>query len=239
LLLGSGFPVDILNMVEPASIPTRQSLLARLKDWGDQEGWCQFFDTYWRLINATALKAGLTETEAQEVVQEVMIAAAHKMPEFTYVPGKDSVKGWLLAVTRWKVGDQFRKRRPEVGWSSPDGSPGAVAKSVPLPGEDPTARTATVERLPDGHLHLEAIWDAEWRENLLRAALDLVKRTVNPAHYEMYHLHVVQGLPAKEAARALGVSTASVYVAKHRVGRRLRAELKRLKRGAADQPGEV
>jgi hypothetical protein len=51
------------------SIPTRQSLLARLKDWEDQESWREFFDTYWRLIHATALKAGLSEPEAQEVVQ--------------------------------------------------------------------------------------------------------------------------------------------------------------------------
>ena len=92
------------------SIPTRQSLLARLKDLGDQKSWGEFFDAYWRLIHATALKAGLTETEAQEVVQEVMIAAAKKMPGFTYEPGKDSLKGWLLSVTRWKVADQFRKR---------------------------------------------------------------------------------------------------------------------------------
>ena len=95
---------------DPASIPTRQSLLERLKDLGSQEDWRRFFDTYWRLIHATAVKAGLTESEAEEVVQEVMIAAAKKLPEFTYQPGKDSLKGWLLAVTRWKVNDQYRKR---------------------------------------------------------------------------------------------------------------------------------
>ncbi len=86
-------------MNDPDSIPTRQSLLARLKDCGDQESLREFFDAYWRLIHATAHKAGLTDTEAQEVVQEVMIAAAKKMPGFTYEPGKDSLKGWLLSVT--------------------------------------------------------------------------------------------------------------------------------------------
>jgi hypothetical protein len=28
-------------------IPTRRTLLTRLKDWGDQGGWQEFFDTYW------------------------------------------------------------------------------------------------------------------------------------------------------------------------------------------------
>jgi RNA polymerase sigma-70 factor (ECF subfamily) len=100
-----------MTMSDQLSIPTRQSLLVRLKDCDDQESWREFFDTYWRLIHVAALKAGLNDVEAQEVVQEVMIAVAKKMPGFTYEPGKDSLKGWLLAVTRWKVGDQFRKQK--------------------------------------------------------------------------------------------------------------------------------
>src|SRR5438128_8437209 len=137
------------------SIPTRQSLLARLKDLSDQASWREFFDTYWRLIHATALKAGLSESEAEEVVQEVMIAAAKKMPEFTYEPGKDSLKGWLLAQTRWKVVDQFRKRakagQPESG-------------ATPDVRSDGTARTATIERVPHPSgldLDLDRIWDSE------------------------------------------------------------------------------
>ena len=211
------------------SIPTRQSLLARLKDLGDQTSWGEFFDAYWRLIHATALKAGLTDVEAQEVVQEVMIAAAKKMPGFTYEPGKDSLKGWLLSVTRWKVADQFRKREKIAVIPSLSHPMGEDAQRPGEGASDDTAGTATVERVPDPtSLALDAIWEGEWRENLLRAALERVKQTVNPAHYEMYHLHIVQGLSPRETARALGVSTAAVYLAKHRVGALLKKETKRL-----------
>ena len=72
-----------ITMKDSDSIPTRQCLLARLKDVGDQESWREFFDTYWRLVHATAFKAGLTDSASQEVAHEVMIAAAKKMPEFT------------------------------------------------------------------------------------------------------------------------------------------------------------
>ena len=41
---------NIAVMPDTDSIPTRQSLLARLKDVADQESWREFFDTYWRLI---------------------------------------------------------------------------------------------------------------------------------------------------------------------------------------------
>jgi RNA polymerase sigma-70 factor (ECF subfamily) len=205
------------------SIPARQSLLARLKDVGDQKSWSEFFEAYWRLIHATASKAGLTDAEAQEVVQEVMIAAAKKMPEFTYDPEMDSLKGWLLSVTRWKVADQFRKRR------TPGESPDLAGGSPAPPTDDDTARTSTVERVPDpAGLALDSIRESEWRENLLRAALERVRQAVNPAHYEMYHLHVVQGLTPRETARALGVSTAAVYLARHRVGRLVRREIRKL-----------
>jgi hypothetical protein len=33
-------------------IPTRQSLLGRLKDWEDNASWRDFFDTYWKLSTA-------------------------------------------------------------------------------------------------------------------------------------------------------------------------------------------
>src|SRR5262245_7043486 len=67
-------------------IPTRRSLLARLKDWEDRDGWKEFFDTYWRLIFNVALKAGRTETEAEDVVQETVVSVARQMPAFQYDP---------------------------------------------------------------------------------------------------------------------------------------------------------
>ena len=52
---------------------TRYSLLSRLQNWDDQESWKDFFDTYWRLIYAVAIKSGLTDAEAQDVVQETVV----------------------------------------------------------------------------------------------------------------------------------------------------------------------
>ena len=58
------------------SLATRRSLLSRLKESNAEKSWRQFFDTYWRLIYTTALGAGLTDVEAQEVVQETLINSA-------------------------------------------------------------------------------------------------------------------------------------------------------------------
>src|SRR5436190_12553979 len=101
------------------SIPTRDSLLSRLKNWDDQESWREFFDTYWQLIHRVARKAGLQEDEAQDVVQETILSVAKKMPSFKYDSAQGSFRGWLFQLTRWRIINQFRKRRRSA---SPAGS---------------------------------------------------------------------------------------------------------------------
>lgn len=83
-------------------IPTRYSLLSRLGNWDDDESWRTFFDTYWRLIYNTALKSGLSEAEAQDVVQETVICVAKDIQKFKRDRAEGSFKGWLRNLTRWR-----------------------------------------------------------------------------------------------------------------------------------------
>ena len=73
-------------MTDNEFIPTRRSLLGRLKNWDDLASWQEFFDTYARLIHRVAVKAGLNDAEAQDVVQETIIIVARKIPGFKYDP---------------------------------------------------------------------------------------------------------------------------------------------------------
>jgi|SRR6185312_8560166 len=200
-------------------IPTRRSLIIRLKNWEDQESWKDFFDTYWKLIYGVAAKAGLTDTEAQEVVQETVIAVAKKMPGFEYDPRIGSFKGWLLHTTRWKIGDQLRRRRKEGG--------GAERA------QKTTTGTSTIERIPDpGGFDLEAEWDREWEKNIFDAAIERVKKQVKAKQYQIFDLYVVKQWPVQKVARTLGVNVGRVYLAKHRVSALIKKELKNLQNRA-------
>src|SRR5215471_5104336 len=203
------------------SIPTRASLLQRLKDLDDHSSWNEFYELYHDLIFSVARRAGLSEPEAAEVVQDTLISVARKMPSFTYDPAKDSFKGWLLTVTRWRILDQLAKRSCQAAR--------AANISRPKQQEEET-RTATIERVADpAGSDLAIVWEEEWETQLLQAALARIKRQVRPQHYEIYHLHVVLGKPAREVARVLDVNTAQIYLAKHRVGNLLKKEVLRLK----------
>jgi len=84
-------------------VPTRYTLLSRLRDWEDNDSWKEFFDTYWRLIYSVARKSGLTEVESQEVVQETVISVAKHIHKFRHDRKLGSFKGWLRNLTRWRI----------------------------------------------------------------------------------------------------------------------------------------
>src|SRR6185503_12626155 len=92
------------------SLPPGSKDLHDVIQQGEKAKWKTFFDSYWKLIYDSARKAGLTDGEAQEVVQDVMIAVAQKTPNSGFNPAKGSFKGWLLHVTRWRISDKLRQR---------------------------------------------------------------------------------------------------------------------------------
>lgn len=195
-------------------IATRHSLLSRLKDWDDQESWRQFFETYWRLIYSTARKAGLTEAEAQEVVQETVVAIAKNLKELQFDKTASSFKSWLLRITRWRITDQLRKRGRS--WQSA------------MPAPTATDETAVIERIADPNCVHEQQWEADWRENMLEAAMARVREQVPAKHFQAFDLYVTRKWPVAKVARTVGMNAANIYLVKFRLLKLLKAEIKRL-----------
>ena len=184
-------------------IPTRHSLLRRIKDWNDQDGWSDFIDTYSRLIYSMASKAGLPHPDAQEVVQDTVLTVARKIKEFQPDPQRGSFKAWLMTITRCRIVDQFRKT--------------ASARTVPHQRSNQKAGTATEERVPDPEgPELEAAWDQEWERHLMETALDKIRKRVPPHQFQMFHLHVIKQWPARKVAAKLHVSLHQVYFARQK-----------------------
>src|SRR5438093_13585428 len=92
-------------------LPTRHSLLVRLKNLDDQTSWKVFFDQYWKLIYSICRRSGLSDAEAQDVVQETIISVTKKIQGFTYDPTYGSFKGWLKRLTQWRIADSIRKKQ--------------------------------------------------------------------------------------------------------------------------------
>lgn len=193
---------------------TRRSLILRLQDWKDQRSWDEFYRTYWRLIYSVAIRAGLREHEAWDVVQETILTIAKQSKKGAYDPERGSFKMWLWNVTRWRINDQFRMR----------------GKDTAAPHEDAPHHQEAVSNMPDVNGEtFERIWEREWQENLVKAAMARVRMKVSPRQFQIFDYNVVQGMNAMEVRRKLGVSMAQVYLAKHRIGSLLRKEIEQLK----------
>ena len=163
---------------EPNPSQTRASLVEGLQT-GDEDRWQQFYRLYGPMIRGFALKAGLTETEADEVMQETCIGLAKNVGEFHYDPAKCRFKTWLLNLASWRVKNQFTKRQR---WDE------RVHARV-NPANDPDG-TATIERDPDPNAqNLDMLWDAEWRGSLLKTALEKVRAKFSATQFQVFDLN--------------------------------------------------
>jgi RNA polymerase sigma factor (sigma-70 family) len=202
---------------------TRKSLIAKLGNWEDQHAWDEFYRTYWKLIYSVALKSGLRSDEAFDVVQETILSIAKQSKKNLYDPEQGSFKSWLMNMTRWRINDQFRKRKKDVSANNFD--------------FDDEQMTSEIERMSDPKADvLERMWESEWLENLTTSALEKVKVQVSPKQFQIFHCYVIQEWDAKKVQDHLKVSIAQVYLAKHRVGVIFRRELKLLEADERKNP---
>ena len=194
--------------------PTRWSLIGRLKNLDDQESWREFFETYWRLIYNVARKAGLAHEEAEDVVQETVMSVCRNIPGFDDRPERGSFKNWLLGVTRWRITDQFRGRKHRGLAANSSPSPSSVGSSYASSNLTSEMNDAVV-----GTDQWEALWNAEWEQHVLDAALEKLKQQISARKFQIFYLHVINQQPVKEVSRTLRVSSGQVYLVKHRVAK--------------------
>jgi RNA polymerase sigma-70 factor (ECF subfamily) len=183
---------------------TSISLLERLRSSANSEAWGQFVDLYTPLLYEWARKRGLHEADAADLVQDVFLALLQKLPTFAYNPHK-SFRGWLFTVTLniWRD----RQRAVATRWL------GVGERRV----EDVS--------VPDPAIGFQ---EQEYRNYLVSRALKLMQADFATVTWQAVWQHAVQGRPAAEVAKELGLSVAAVYCAKFRVLSRLRQELQGL-----------
>ena len=191
--------------------------MQRLKDWKDQAGWQEFFNIYWRLIYAVARRSGLSDAEAQDVVQETVISVAKSISGFVYDPALGSFKGWLMRVIQRRITDVHRKKHYQQG-----------DKKFP---KEEVLDTQLMATHPDkASVDLQQTWEEEWQRNAIETACERVRVHANPRDFQIFDLHVNKGLGVKEVATRLGVKTPQVYMAKYRISTLLKKEIKALEK---------
>lgn len=191
---------------------TTTTVLASLRDFNDESAWGRFVSRFRQPVLRFARSIGLTESDAEDVTQETLVAFAEGFRKGQYDRTKGRLSQWLFGIAYRKAMDEQRRaaRRPGV--------------------QAPPASSSADGRLVD-EATLIATWDLEWEQSLMEQCLEQARNEVEPVTFRAFEMVVRECRDAGEVAAALGVNIKLVYNAKHRVltrVRRLRAEFEQV-----------
>lgn len=183
---------------------TNTELLDGLRRAENRMVWQQFVQRYQPMIERYAVRFGLSSADAQDAAQQTLIefCAAYQAGKYDREQGR--LRSWLFGIARNQMRNQRRrsgrKERQVVDKTDATGFFGS------LPGDD----------------ELESAWDEEWRQSVIRQCLDELRRDVDPKTVEAFELFAWKGLPAEDVAARLDMTPNAVFIAKHRILRRIR-----------------
>jgi len=179
---------------------TRQSLLIRLRDLGDQQAWEEFHARYAPMIGGWCRRWFPRETD--DMVQEVLLLLAKSLRDFEYDPSKGRFRGYLKTVTHRLMADL--KARPA---------------RTPVFGDEEMLNE--IEADGDLEERLAAMFDLE----LLDQAKERVRGRVEERTWSAYVETAERWRKPAEVARELGMKVGAVFQAKYSVITQLRREI--------------
>ena len=200
-----------------ADLPTRPSLLVRLRDANDHAAWSQFVTVYTPLIFGFCCKRGLNETAAGDVCQDVLQAVAKAIPKYQYDPERSTFRNWLFTVVRSKFNNHLT----------------AQSRQPRLAGDTTILQFAENE----ADAALEESWRREYQANLVRWASEQIQKEFKTQTWDAFRRTALQGEAPEVVAGELGLSLNALYVARSRVTRRLKEAIESIEKGAASIEG--
>ena len=181
---------------------TRSSVLAAVKDTGDEAAWARFFDLYAGFVFAVARSKGLASEDADDIVQGVFSELAHKMPTFEYDRTKGKFRSYLLGLINWRILDKLKADKRESELNEDYCKKAKFAASA--------AAAAFVER--------------EWQNAAYNEALRRLQEEVRPDHFAAFVESTVEGIDTETVMRLHGMTRDNLY----QIRARFTAKLKTL-----------
>ncbi len=188
-----------------AAPQTRPTLIQRIRDPEDAQAWEEFVEIYAPVIYHFAQSRGLQAADASDITQDVMRNVSRAMDRFEQREGV-KFRSWLYQIARNELNNHARRksRRPQE-----DGR-----TTLMLVAEGQQDDSAEEER-----------WDQEYRKQIFEWATAQVQPEFNSRIWEAFWRTAVEGQDAESVGAELGMSRASVYVARSRCLKRLQEKI--------------
>ncbi|MCA8958878.1 MAG: sigma-70 family RNA polymerase sigma factor [Planctomycetes bacterium] len=183
------------------SLRTTTQLLESLRDPSDREVWFEFDGRYRPILIGFAQRMGLGAEESEEVAQQTLAQFVEGYRDGQYDRSKGRLRNWILGIARHRVIDHQRRQGVRRQWRG----------------------DSALDAVPDRE-DIEAIWRAEEERSILARALTELRQTtrLEERTIRAFELLTRAGRSPTEVATECGMSEDEVYLAKHRVTKRLR-----------------
>lgn len=187
---------------------TTTALLQGLAGSPDGPEWRALDGRYRPVIISFARQWGLAEHDANDVAQEALAQFALDFAKGRYDRDRGRLSAWLIGIARHRIIDAQR----------------ALARRGQLRGQ-----TAMIDLAAPAEI--TQVWNTSQEAAILDLALSELRQTsrANPATLRAWELTTLHEVPADEAARQTGLSVEDVYLARHRVTKRLRELVENLR----------
>ena len=184
---------------------TSVSLLERLAVAPTDDDWRRLDDLYQPLLRAWMARAGVPASDVDDLVQDVLLVVVREVGGFER-HRQGAFRAWLRTILANRVRAHFRgkKYRPTAT------------------GDSDFLRRLDELESPDSAM--SRLWDREHDDHVVASLMQRVQGNFAPATWQAFRRHALEGEPAPQVAKALGLSLNCVLLAKSRVMKRLRQE---------------
>ncbi|MBX3440645.1 MAG: sigma-70 family RNA polymerase sigma factor [Planctomycetaceae bacterium] len=199
-----------MPVVESPVPETRASLILRLPDARDVEAWDEFVALYEPLVYRLARHKGLQSADAQDVVQEVLLAVSRAVERWDPDREKGRFRDWLFRISRNLVINFLTRKR-----HLPLGRGGSEFVQMLAEQSDPASKQS-------------AVFEQEFERERFRLAAARVRQRTDEKKWNAFWQTSVEERPIADVAVELNMSIGAVYIARSRVMKQLQAEVQRL-----------
>lgn len=178
---------------------TRSSVIRSVADTGNEAAWNRLFDLYAGFVFSIARRKGLSDADADDMVQVVFVDLARNLPSFDYDRAKGRFRSYLAGLVNWRVMDRLSAKR-----------------------RDAELKANFWEEMCAAADEGDGFAEREWQAAALETALRRMRPSVNPEHYAAFVASVIEGQDADAVMKLHGISRDNLYQIRKRLTEKLR-----------------